>query len=617
MPAEVKGTIRLNITGGRDNIKEMECELSNVEVITPINDNDIATKEYVNDQIAAIPATSAAAAEDVTVDAEGFEGLLTTGATDVQAALEEIDALEIPTGFDADEITVDAEGFAGLLGTSDTDVQTALATIDTMAMANPMSTEGAIIYGGDNEGTPTSLEAGTEGDVLTMESGSPAWKAPTKSLLEYVNDFDLSSPPAYGMFMIVGNFDPYTMQAYPNYTITASLASSGQLTYKRYNAAGTVVETKTVYSGESINIDTNNSNATETPYGKLTKISIEPADTANPITTNSIINKLNLIAVSFGTSYWDGFTTMVMALKDNKGLVKCLYPSTMDTITDFSSALHNCYMLESLTMPTSMSACTTFLNAFINCWRVASITFPSTVGAVTTLANAFTHCYKLPSVVLPATMNNVTTLMGTFSNCHSLTSITLPTSMTALTSMEYTFANCHSLETIILPATLNNLTSLNAAFIGCYKLTSITLPTSCTALNNISNLFFECNNLVTIPELASPGTNQINMTTVYRGLNAEVFDQSSARTSKLSIGGVSADFPTIINSIEIDWANSTYGGASPHIDLRWNNLDATEIDRIFTALPTATKIINVAGNPGSATCDTSIVTTKNWTAIVS
>ena len=64
---------------------------------------------------------------------------------------------------------------------SDTDYLTSRAVktaVDTK-MANPMTTQGDIIYGGSS-GTPTRLSKGTAGQVLTMNSGAtaPEWSTP-------------------------------------------------------------------------------------------------------------------------------------------------------------------------------------------------------------------------------------------------------------------------------------------------------------------------------------------------------------------------------------------------------------------------------------------------------
>jgi hypothetical protein len=47
-------------------------------------------------------------------------------------------------------------------------------------------------------------------------------------------------------------------------------------------------------------------------------------------------------------------------------------------------------------------------------------------------------------------------------------------------------------------------------------------------------------------------------------------------------------------------------------------MEATEIDALFTSLGTAfgSQTISVRRNPGSATCNTSIATTKGFTVVV-
>jgi hypothetical protein len=46
------------------------------------------------------------------------------------------------------------------------------------------------------------------------------------------------------------------------------------------------------------------------------------------------------------------------------------------------------------------------------------------------------------------------------------------------------------------------------------------------------------------------------------------------------------------------------------------NFEATEIDELFTDLPTVSgKTVTVSNNPGSATCTTTIATSKGWTVV--
>lgn len=448
-----------------------------------------------------------------------------------------------------------------------------------------------------------------------INDGKKISKLPSSN--EYIASINLSNPPAYGFFVVTSDLDLDSGNFVSNISFSPTLKNNGTFTVKMYDKNDNIVESRTYYSDSNASIQTRNGYGIPTQYGVLTKWSIEADSAEKPITALNFQSKPGMSALSFGDNYFDAFTTLTSAFASNKSLLKVVFPSIMNTITDFSSAFSQCYQLETLIMPTSMSACTTFANAFSYCKMAKIITFPAITGAVTSLANMCMGCESLTNFVLPETMDNVTTMAYCFHNCYKLTSVTLPTSMNALTTLSACFKFCERLPSVNLPATLNNLTTMADCFQRCYKLTSVTLPTSSTAIVSLNNTFNGCNNMLVVPEFASIGTNQIDMTTVYLGYNATAFDQSSARASKLSIGGASATAPSILESIEIDWANSTYGGASPQIDLRFNNLSAAEIDRIFTALPTIAMTINVAGNPGAATCTTSIATTKTLTVITS
>jgi hypothetical protein len=189
--------------------------------------------------------------------------------------------------------------------------------------------------------------------------------------------------------------------------------------------------------------------------------------------------------------------------------------------------------------------------------------------------------------------------------------------MNGLTTLASAFQNCYKLSTVTLPTSLNNLTTMDMTFINCYNLTTITLPTSMTSLATFTYTFQGCNKLTSLSECTTYAAGQVNAST--NGINLfelTTYDQPF-KASKVDIAGTSATVKNALTSIDIDWANSTFGGASPQVDLRYNQLDATEINRIFTALPTLAKTINVAGNPGAATCDTSIATTKTWTVVTS
>jgi len=96
-----------------------------------------------------------------------------------------IEALEAKVGIDDSEdvdsldykvsnIPVKASGAEVNTGTDDDKFATAKALADSDYEKNPMTTAGDIIYGGD-DGTPTRLWKGTDGQVLTLASGNPSW----------------------------------------------------------------------------------------------------------------------------------------------------------------------------------------------------------------------------------------------------------------------------------------------------------------------------------------------------------------------------------------------------------------------------------------------------------
>lgn len=256
MATNITGKLKINRTEKIDGTgylyEEEDAWLDDVEVSTPVEDTDPASKAYVDSQIAGVNE-----ADEITVDASGFSGLLSETDTDVQTALGTLDGVTIPTldgkvataANDTNEyLNTKIRAGAGITATADTPTEVTMADeqyadyaalvvgesiaagdrftlmaatdtgdnilafvksgelevgdtfqdsaqttvsylgnvltdgdlarleIATTAMENPMTTAGAIIYGGES-GTPTALTAGTEGQVLTMGATNPEWAA--------------------------------------------------------------------------------------------------------------------------------------------------------------------------------------------------------------------------------------------------------------------------------------------------------------------------------------------------------------------------------------------------------------------------------------------------------
>jgi hypothetical protein len=153
------GTIVLRIQNGY----ELD-ELHDVAIATPTN-NDILTYEssttlWKNKTIATILGYTPQA--QITLTTTGSSG----SATFVS------NTLNIPT-YTADGLLPSQTGNSGKYLTTN-GTTTSWATVSSGGMTNPMTTAGDIIYGGAS-GTPTRLGIGTNGFILQVQSGNPAW----------------------------------------------------------------------------------------------------------------------------------------------------------------------------------------------------------------------------------------------------------------------------------------------------------------------------------------------------------------------------------------------------------------------------------------------------------
>lgn len=76
----------------------------------------------------------------------------------------------------AGEVVVYAKADGLLYSKDDAGMETALSGGGSGGMANPMTTAGDMIIGGSS-GAPARLQAGTNGQIIKMVAGSPAWAA--------------------------------------------------------------------------------------------------------------------------------------------------------------------------------------------------------------------------------------------------------------------------------------------------------------------------------------------------------------------------------------------------------------------------------------------------------
>ncbi len=142
--------------------KSNVLELDNTVAFSPDNDYEPATKKYVDDNIAS---------------AGGGDMLKTTYDTNDDNIVDEAatvsDNAITPLKLDLASGNSPANGYVLKYDGASSSFKW---EIDASGMANPMNAAGDIIYSTDGSGTPTKLSVGSNGQVLTVAAGVPAWR---------------------------------------------------------------------------------------------------------------------------------------------------------------------------------------------------------------------------------------------------------------------------------------------------------------------------------------------------------------------------------------------------------------------------------------------------------
>lgn len=344
---------------------------------------------------------------------------------------------------------------------------------------------------------------------------------------------------------------------------------------------------------------------------------------------------INLVDLTLPTS---------MALQTNleywfvsTGLTRLLLPSNMPALTtmlytfryskirevimpDVSPLLWKLEytFADTLIQEVAIKDCTTLSlnNTFYNAVELISVNYP-TSWSCSYLSATYSNCKKL----IKAGSNNNYEVVFNLTDGSYLSnpiggtyyikklifngSANLATSLSSLTQ-----SNVYALEECILPENMNGLTSFNGNYTGhCASLKKLGLPLSMSNLaGSIGLLSTGAKNVEEITTCNNWGSNVLNFGIGATAYKLKRFDQPALRTTSLSIAGTSS-IQGALEYVDVDWSYLTQ-----NVDLRYNNLSASEIDRIFTALPVLSgKTISINGNPGAATCDRSIATAKGWT----
>lgn len=173
-------------------------------------------------------------------------------------------------------------------------------------------------------------------------------------------------------------------------------------------------------------------------------------------------------------------------------------------------------------------------------------------------------------------------------------------------SLMNTFEYCYSLKDCSFMSNLNtsNNTTCSSTFYNCYSLKEAPMF-DISNVSTIMNMFYGCRSLEKIPKYNYAKVT--NFSNPFAGCKSLLEIDISTATSTLT------GIPTFayLNSLRslILPPNWSYD-----LNVSYTDLSATELNRIFTNLPTVVgKTINITSTPGAATCTRTIATSKGWT----
>ena len=279
--------------------------------------------------------------------------------------------------------------------------------------------------------------------------------------------------------------------------------------------------------------------------------------------------------------------------------------------TTCASMFQNCYRLLSAPTFTSMAAVTSINGMYTNCYSMTYVPNMTIGGNGVNLAGAFSNCYSLvtaPAITLSFVPGSAATMFG---GCYSLRNASALTFSLAVNSnLTSMFLNCTSLQTapsLTFPTTGTAGMTLTTMFSGCSALTSVPNYNLYGAINT-ANMFLNCVSLVTAPSF----TNMTSITSVGAMFSGCTALESIPAYNLIGVTS-SANFGSFVNACpNLQRLQAT------NIKYTWTiaacNFAGTQLDEVYTNLPTITaQTITVSNNWGIATDTPSIATAKGWT----
>jgi hypothetical protein len=321
------------------------------------------------------------------------------------------------------------------------------------------------------------------------------------------------------------------------------------------------------------------------------------------------------LPASTAALYFGGTNSIIMAEK-----VTCLAYGG----TSAANMFNNMRMLQIIDM--NLSAMTDYTNCFTSCYSLKTVPQLNNTG-LANYSGAFQVCYSL--ITIPS-FHSASRLSDTFGNCRSLEY--LPTIIGRLTAVStQIFNNCTNLKKATIDVTSVSGYANTSIFLSCSALVEVDIINLDTT--SYANQFYECTSLKKVTGLTNNTKTVTNLNNMFLNCAslevAPLFNTSSMTGSMTSMFAGCSNLKTIpaysttACTSMATFCNTAYSVTRILTPIKFTNsianlkLSADALNELFTILPTVTgQTLTITGNPGTATCNTSIATAKGWTVVI-
>lgn len=319
----------------------------------------------------------------------------------------------------------------------------------------------------------------------------------------------------------------------------------------------------------------------------------------------------------------DSLTNFSSSAQNTENLKKAILPTSLNGLVSMNSAFLSSGVEEVVIQTNSLPVLGTLYRAFMASGiKKNPLSNISVLPALTTFDQAFSSTKNLKiDLVLPeapicasilyianqsavtklifqGTMNEAltsTNVQGIVWNANNCTEVVMPSEMTNLYDFTYTWRDAGALKKITLPNTIVLTTTNQSGFwfkaiSSSVRSDNVEEITTCASWTVPSDFFFS----FSIPR------------------KLQQFNQPTLKPARLIFQGTST-VPSSVTYLNID-----FSGLDPAyaVALRYNQFDATELERISGQLPTVVSgDFDVRNNPGYATFDKTIAEGKGWTVL--